>query len=197
MAWAQSVSAVPVITEFMASNKTVLADEDGSFSDWLEIYNPEDTTQDLAGWYLTDSAKKPTKWQFPAVTLAPRGYLVVFASGKDRRDPTKPLHTNFDLSAGGEYLGLIRPDGATIASEYAPTFPAQAADMSYGITQPKSAGGTPAGGILRRRNARRAQRRRRSVVIAVEREFFARGGDVYRHRVGGADGCGRESGDPL
>ncbi len=62
-------------------------------------------------------------------------YLVVFASGKDRRDPAGELHTNFKLSGSGEYLGLVRPDGITVASEFAPTYPVQAADVSYGLAE--------------------------------------------------------------
>ena len=33
------VLAGPLITEFMADNDTVLDDEDGEFSDWVEIHN--------------------------------------------------------------------------------------------------------------------------------------------------------------
>lgn len=148
LAWADGARAMPVISEFMASNKTVLADEDGSFADWLELYNPDAMAVNLNGWYLTDNAKKLTKWKLPAVTLPPGGYLVIFASSKDRTDPTKPLHTNFDLSAGGEYLGLIQPDGVTVASDYAPTFPAQVADVSYGITEPAAVGESPQRGFF-------------------------------------------------
>jgi hypothetical protein len=130
-----SVSAVadPVISEFCASNQSGLTDEDGSHSDWLEIHNPDATAAVLTGWYLTDNAGNKTKWQFPATTLAPNSYLVVFASSKDRRIPGARLHTNFALGAGGEYLGLVKPDGVTVASQYAPTFPAQLADISYGV----------------------------------------------------------------
>ncbi|MEO5960941.1 MAG: CotH kinase family protein, partial [Opitutaceae bacterium] len=67
--------------------------------------------------------------------IQPNGYLVVFASNKNRRDPSAPLHTNFALSASGEYLGLIKPDGTTVASEYAPSFPPQSEDVSYGTAQ--------------------------------------------------------------
>jgi hypothetical protein len=124
--------ADPVISEFMASNTVTLADQDQAFSDWIEIHNPDGAPVNLAGWYLTDNAANKLRWQFPAVTLSPGGYLVVFASNKNRRDPAAELHTNFALAAEGEYLGLIRPDGVTVASEYAPTFPVQLNDISYG-----------------------------------------------------------------
>ncbi|MGE5294971.1 MAG: CotH kinase family protein, partial [Solirubrobacterales bacterium] len=116
-------------------NETGYSDEDRDESDWIEIHNVGTTAADLEGWYLTDAADNLTKWQFPAVTLETDGYLVVFASGKDRQDPAGKLHTNFKLSGSGEYLGLVRPDGVTVASEFAPAYPAQAADVSYGLAE--------------------------------------------------------------
>ena len=92
----------------------------------------------LEGWYLTDNANDLTKWKFPAVTLGPDAYLVVFASGKDRRDPAGELHTNFKLSGAGEYLGLVRPDGVTVVSEFSPAYPIQAPDVSYGLSEATS-----------------------------------------------------------
>ncbi|MHC4676723.1 MAG: CotH kinase family protein, partial [Planctomycetota bacterium] len=58
--------------------------------------------------------------------------LLVFATSKNLRDPCSPLHTNFKLSAGGEYLALVQPDG-NIAHEYAPQYPQQCTDISYGL----------------------------------------------------------------
>ncbi|HXC50993.1 MAG TPA: chitobiase/beta-hexosaminidase C-terminal domain-containing protein [Candidatus Limnocylindrales bacterium] len=122
------------ITEFLALNETGLTDEDGSFSDWVEIHNEGVATADLGGWYLTDDAAALTKWQFPATPVAAGGYIVVFASDKNRAVAGAQLHTNFKLSGGGEYLALVRPDGVTIEHEYAPSFPAQNTDVSWGLT---------------------------------------------------------------
>ena len=127
-----SAKADPVISEFCASNQNGLEDEDDDRPDWVEIHNPEGVPVDLTNWYLTDNASTKTKWRFPAVTIPADGYLVVFASGKDRRVPGQPLHTNFSLGADGEYLGLIRPNGATVVSHYNPSYPAQFPDLSYG-----------------------------------------------------------------
>src|SRR3954463_3355552 len=121
------------ISEFAAVNEGPLLDEDGEKSDWIEINNAGTNTVNLDGWYLTDTAGNLTKWRFPATNMPPNGYLVVFASSKDRRTPGAPLHTNFKLSNSGEYLGLVRPDGTTIASQYAPVFPPQVGHVSYGI----------------------------------------------------------------
>lgn len=123
-----------LITEFMAVNSNGIIDEDGQHSDWLELYNETDEPIDLAGWYLTDDAENKTKWQFPSVIIPKNSYLVIFASDKNRVDPAKTLHTNFKLSGSGEYLGIIEPD-LTVSYEYAPLFPAQRQDVSFGIYQ--------------------------------------------------------------
>jgi hypothetical protein len=120
------------ISEIMASNASVLKDEDGDYSDWIEISNPTAETIDLNNWFLTDNLANPVKWKFPDVQLMPGAYLVVFASGKDKTDPAGTLHTNFKLNAAGENLALIRPD-ITIAFSFNGGYPAQYTDVSYGI----------------------------------------------------------------
>ena len=120
------------ITEFMASNSSTLADEDGDFSDWIEIQNTSTNSVSLLNWALTDSAGNPGKWRFPATNMPPKSFMVVFASGKDRAVAGQELHTNFKLGADGEYLALFEPDG-TAATEISPKFPQQFPDVSYGI----------------------------------------------------------------
>src|SRR5688572_29769623 len=116
--------AEPVISEFMASNQNGITDENGSRPDWIEVRNPDATPVSMSGWALTDSAGNPQKWLFPAVTIPANGYLLVFASGNDRRTVGQNLHTNFSLSAGGEYLALVRPDG-TRSTEWSPAYQVQ------------------------------------------------------------------------
>ncbi|NQU21390.1 MAG: lamin tail domain-containing protein, partial [Candidatus Nealsonbacteria bacterium] len=129
----QMLDAGLVISEFMAVNNATLADENGDFSDWIEIHNPTTEAVNLDGWYLTDDAADLTKWQFPAQSLASNEYLVAFASEKDRAVAQAELHTNFRLSSDGEYLALVEPDGTTVAHAYAPEYPNQTADVSYGL----------------------------------------------------------------
>lgn len=132
--WGLTAGAAPVISEIMASNETSGLDGDGDASDWLEIFNPDAVAVDLAGWHLTDSAADPVKWTFPAgVVLPAGGFLRVWASGKDRRTDPAALHTDFSLSAEGEYLALVPPAGGTAASAFSPAFPALREDESYGV----------------------------------------------------------------
>ena len=120
-----------VISEFMAKNETTLLDADGDNPDWIEIHNPTTSPINLQGWHLTDDATDLDKWTFPDVTIDAGEYMVIFASDKDRTDPTAELHTNFKITTAGEYLGLIQPD-ETVAFAYSPAFPEQYADISYG-----------------------------------------------------------------
>ena len=137
----QGVPEYPVISEFMAVNTGAAAgsgqvfDEDYDASDWIEIYNPTERSIDLGSWHLTDDSTDPAKWEFPTgVVLEPGSFLTVFASGKDRRNLNGPLHTNFRLDGDGEYLALLTPFGEA-AHAYAPAYPAQVADVSYGVHQ--------------------------------------------------------------
>ena len=123
-----------VITEFMAENASTARDSDGELSDWIEIFNRSSGAVGLLGWSLTDRADSPRKWEFPDVTLEPGQFLLVFASGKNRRSPGGELHTNFKLSKGGEYLALVAPGVAQVAHDFGELFPDQVADISYGLS---------------------------------------------------------------
>jgi hypothetical protein len=127
-----------IISEFSASNDSGHADGDGSFPDWIEIWNSTEAVVLLDGWFLTDDAAIPGRWPFPYVTLEPNEFLVVHASGQavdDYVDAGGALHANFRLDAAGGYLALMKPDGAggiEVASEFW-TYPPQETDISYGF----------------------------------------------------------------
>ena len=120
------------ISEFVATNDKSLKDNDGESPDWIEIWNVSGEAGDLEGYYLTDDSLDLTKWELPAARFNGEGYVLVFASGKDRKDPLNELHANFKLTSSGEgYLALVKPDGVTIASEFV-SYPKQYEDVSYG-----------------------------------------------------------------
>ncbi|MCC5839831.1 MAG: CotH kinase family protein, partial [Opitutales bacterium] len=82
---AYSLTPTVRINEVMASNGTTIADEDGDFEDWIELYNYGTDPVDLSGWGLSDSYNNPFKWTFPGGTSIGAGeYLLVWASGKNR-----------------------------------------------------------------------------------------------------------------
>ncbi len=108
------------LNEINASNSSIIADEDGHYEDWIEIFNYGDKEVNLKGFYLSDDYAKPYMWEFPEVTIQPGEFLLVWASGKDRAVPDAPLHTNFRISRDGEEVYLTNADGERI-DEIAPT----------------------------------------------------------------------------
>ncbi|TVR50610.1 MAG: hypothetical protein EA425_09420, partial [Puniceicoccaceae bacterium] len=119
LAWTP-VSAEVRLNEILASNGSVLADEDGDFEDWIELINTGGEPVLLEGWGLSDDYDRPFRWVFPDLVLGPGEKLLVWASGKDRLLPAGPLHANFAISSAGEEVLLTRPDG-TRADEVPPT----------------------------------------------------------------------------
>ena len=92
-------------------------------------------TVNLANWALSDDDTLPGLWSFPARTIAPGEFLVVFASGKDRKPLSGPnkMHTNFKPNGNGEFLGLYSPDSPRVLIHgFSPKFPEQRNDNSYG-----------------------------------------------------------------
>ncbi|NWK55491.1 lamin tail domain-containing protein [Verrucomicrobiaceae bacterium N1E253] len=125
------VALALTINEFVANNQTGVKDGYGNREDWIEIYNPNIVAVNLVGYTLTDDASVLNKWTFPEVHIPAGGYLLVMASGKNEWDPGGYLHTNFKLSAAGEYLALVRPQGQVIDDQMTPAFPEQFGDVSY------------------------------------------------------------------
>jgi hypothetical protein len=98
-----------LISEFMASNNSSILDSDDESSDWIEIWNPTNSEISLSNYYLTDDAGRLNKWAIPNISIGPNKFLVIFASGKDRNDPSKELHADFQLSSSeGSYVALTR-----------------------------------------------------------------------------------------
>ncbi len=120
-----------VINELMASNTVTYADQDGSYEDWIELYNPTAGAIDLAGYYLTDNLSNLKKSRLvsgsQSLVVPAGGFLILWPS--DKHDSYNN-HISWGLSAEGESIALVAPDGVTILDSF--TFPAQRPDVSMG-----------------------------------------------------------------
>ena len=107
-----ATTSLPIvkITEFSSAGGRFL-DDFGDESDWIEITNYSSYRVKMDGMFLSDSEQQPTKWQFPYITLEPNARIIVFASGRDIKQPGQPLHTNFRISSKGEALLLTTKEG--------------------------------------------------------------------------------------
>lgn len=153
--WTTNLSATGignlVINEFLASNGTGILDENGDQEDWIEIFNPGPNPVNLNGWALTSDDGDLAEWVFPAWSLNAGQYMIVYASGKNRKPAqatagvdnantiaSPRLHTNFTINENGGYLALTSPESPrAVVSGFNP-YPEQRTDYSYG---PQPAGG--------------------------------------------------------
>lgn len=119
-----------IINEICPAPRSGLRDEDGELSDWIEIKNTSNEQISLNGFALSDNAQRPTKWFFPEnAAIAPNGYYLVFASGKNRDNTATYPHTNFSLSGEGETVTLSTRQGQMLDRI---TYPNMPVDHSFG-----------------------------------------------------------------
>ncbi|MDG5766996.1 CotH kinase family protein [Balneolales bacterium ANBcel1] len=118
-----------IINEILASNNEGLRDEDGDNEDWIELWNTGDEPVPLQWYGLTDRAGDHHRWVFPDTTIYPGEFMLIWASGKDRRSPGSPLHANFSLDRQGEPLRLSDIDGNRLDTVPPVAIPT---DYSYG-----------------------------------------------------------------
>lgn len=96
-----------VINEY-AVNGPTLVNEFGNTDDWVELYNTTGDTIFIAAnrWFISDDDTDPYKYAIPVDTfIAPASYLLIFADGLDT--VATQIHTNFSLSAAGEFVSLF------------------------------------------------------------------------------------------
>ena len=74
------------INEIVSSNASIIYDEDGDTPDWIELYNPSNQAVNLDGFGITDDPGDLSMWIFPSIVIEPNGFLVIFASDKNRKD---------------------------------------------------------------------------------------------------------------
>lgn len=93
-----ALNAQVVINEFSAANLKSYPDDYAKYEDWVELYNMGNEVVDLEGWFITDKESKPYKWSFPeGITINPKGYIVIWCSGRDSVS-SSGIHTNFKLT---------------------------------------------------------------------------------------------------
>lgn len=117
------------ISEVMSKNTYTIMDDDGDYSDYIELYNGYSHNINLGGYHLSDSEFETNKWTFPNIEIKAHDYLIIYASGKDRCK-NNICHTGFKLSSKGEKITLSDNNG-NIINKFA--YPETSNDLSYGF----------------------------------------------------------------
>lgn len=115
---AADLHAQVVVNEYSCANLMQYSDTYVKYEDWIELYNPSDTPVDISGYHLSDNENKPTKWKFPpGAVINAKGFLKVFASGRDEVTNGISYHTNFKISQtkkNPDHIVFADPNGVMI-----------------------------------------------------------------------------------
>lgn len=95
------------INEVVSSNGKYIPVED-KYYDFVEIYNASANPVDLSKYYLSDKSSELQRYHFPAVTLEPGGFYIVYCSGIEGDQ-----HAPFKIGSTGETLYLSTDEGIT------------------------------------------------------------------------------------
>jgi len=115
-----------VINEIMSNNTSIVTDPSAKFEDWIELYNPTNSSISTAGLFLTDTLELLHKWELPSYLIPADGYAIVWA---DEDGGQGDMHANFQLSNLGEQLILTNTDSLVLDSI---SFLSQADDIAFG-----------------------------------------------------------------
>ncbi len=102
-----------VISEVLISNESTLPDEQGIFSDVVELYNSGAEPIYLGGFFLSDDPAQRFAYRLPDAYLEAGSYLTLFCDGEGYTAPSGQLHANFSLTRG-ESLYLTDGTGAYV-----------------------------------------------------------------------------------
>jgi hypothetical protein len=124
------------INEWMAKNSVGIRDPaDNAQDDWFELYNAEPVAVNLGGYYLSDDAAVPLKYQIPNTgryQIPSRGFLVVWADNQTNQNSNtrSNLHVNFQLGGSSGTILMTAPDGVTLVNSI--TYGSQTNDIGEG-----------------------------------------------------------------
>lgn len=107
-------------------------DENNQLDDWIELYNADTSTVNIAGYKITNNLSNPSLFTFPQVssqtTMAPGSFKILWA---DQNTTQGPLHINFTLNeTSGGTIGLYAQDGETLIDQI--NYPALLAGRTFG-----------------------------------------------------------------
>ena len=99
--------SLQLINEVCCSNFNLIQDENGNYSDYIELWNPTDEVLSLENYYISDDSDKPDKYSLAGITLEPNQYQVLFLDGSSDDEADRE---GFKLSRKGEELYLYQKD---------------------------------------------------------------------------------------
>lgn len=119
------------INEVLASNASNIKDEFFQNDDWIELYNPNNFSVDVAGFYVSNTSVNKQKFQIKNTnnqTVIPaHGFMLLWA---DNDTLQGSLHLNFKLNLLKDSVFLTLPNGKQTTDSV--FFMNQTTNISYG-----------------------------------------------------------------
>ncbi len=105
------------INEFMPSNASTIVGPDGSYCDWIELYNATNAPVDLGGYGVSDTTTQPLKYTLPkGTTIEPYGVLLIYCTGRETPEGAAQIEAPFGLNAYSESVVFSTPQGRILDS---------------------------------------------------------------------------------
>ena len=119
------------INEVMASNTNQIKDDYFENEDWIELYNPNNFSVDLSGFYVSNSSVNKTKFLIKGTSqqtiVQPKGFKLIWLDNDANQGS---MHSNFKLNASLDYVYLSLPNGIQTVDSI--MFQNLATDVSFG-----------------------------------------------------------------
>ncbi len=117
------------LNDLMTVNQGTIADNQGDYEPWLEIYNLGPGMVNTGSLFLTDDSGAPNKWELPPQNLDDGEFLLLWL---DNEPGEGNNHAPFSLNQGGGSLYLYMADGSNYELVDNISYPALDADVSFG-----------------------------------------------------------------
>ncbi|MCX6274785.1 MAG: CotH kinase family protein [Bacteroidetes bacterium] len=100
-----------LLNEICSSNSTVIANDNGDYDDWIEIYNAGSSAVNLNGYGLSDDTANLRKFIFPDYSLGANSRIIVFCSDKNQTEIVDHWETPVSSTNTWKYfVGTSNPD---------------------------------------------------------------------------------------
>lgn len=100
-----------VINEICSNNFSVICDDNGNYSDYVELYNPAKVPVSLSGFSLSDNKNELDKCSLESMIIPAKGYMIIWLDGADN---DMVGHASFKISQYGESIYLANKAGEII-----------------------------------------------------------------------------------
>jgi len=117
------------LNDLMTVNQGTIADNQGDYDPWVEIYNLGPGLLNTSSLLLTDDPDVPNKWELPAQNLDDGEFLLLWLDSEPGEGAD---HAPFSLNSGGGNLYLYMDDGSSYMLVDNISYPALDADVSFG-----------------------------------------------------------------